>query len=189
MKMFAAWYDAEGRVKLVSKNTQNVLGNYTGKVELDERINPNDYYVDLTTFEVINYPSKPTSRAIWDGTLKAWTMSLEEEKQAKKREITEARNKSELQGFNYLGKTFDSAANSVLRINTMVLAAMNTSGVYEMEWTCKDNSVITLNKNQILALPTVMAAQGDNLNKKAKKLKSDIDAATTVAEVLATKWD
>jgi len=190
MKLFAAWYDNEGRVKVVAKNGPTTeLARYAGKIEMEERINPNDYYVDLGTLALTPYPPKPTDRAIWNGSGKHWLLDIDQEKAAKRIEITAARNKAETQGFTYLGKTFDSDAAAIRRINVAVLAALNTPGSLELEWTCQDNSVITLNKNQLLVMPTVMAAQGDAIHKKGKRLKTDIDNAATVEEVLAITWD
>jgi len=113
--------------------------------------------------------------------------SLEENKVAKIAEINQARDKMELTGFDYLGKRFDSDVNAMRRISIAVQAAQSYPD-FIVEWTCQDNSTITLNAEQIIAMPLTMAVYGNELHQKARTLKAQIEAATTIDEVNLIDW-
>jgi len=188
MKRYGARYDAEGRIRQVGKYSENLPASCVGVVDIDEPINPNNFYVDLDTFAVLPYPVKPTPRATWSGTLKQWVLDLEAEKTAKLNEIRIDRNTSESQGFEYLGKQISNDANNTKRITAAVLVARTTSGNFTAELECLDGSYIVLDKTEVLGLPAAMNGVIDTIHKKTKKLKKDIADATTVEEVLAIKW-
>jgi len=188
MKKYGARYDSEGRIRQVGKYSENLPASCVGVVDMDEPINPNNFYVDLDTFEVLPYPVKPTPRATWSGTLKQWVLDLETERTAKLDEIRVNRNNSEPQGFEYLGKQISNDLNNTKRITAAVLVALTTSGNFTAEIECLDGTYLVLDKTEVLGLPTAMNSVIDIIQKKAKKLKKDIADATTVDDVLSIKW-
>jgi hypothetical protein len=97
----------------------------------------------------------------------------------------------ETQGFPYLGKVFDSDPRSVQRISVAVAAAQAALGAgapFSIDWTCADNSTITMDGQQMAALPVAFAIWGDALHQQAKALRAQIEAATTVEDVQAVAW-
>jgi len=113
--------------------------------------------------------------------------TLDEIKTAKIRDINHRRDQQELSGFDYLGKRFDSDVNAMRRISIAVQAAQSYPD-FIVEWTCQDNSTITLNAEQIIAMPLTMAVYGNELHQKARTLKAQIEAATTIDEVNLIDW-
>lgn len=113
--------------------------------------------------------------------------TLEEVKVFKLAEINQARDRQELAGFEYLGKMFDSDDRAMKRIGTAVGAAQ-VYPAFTVEWTCADNSTITLNAEQMLFMPVAMAQYGNSLHVKARALKDLVNAAVTVGEVEVINW-
>lgn len=117
---------------------------------------------------------------------------LEQVKQKKKDEINVKRNETEQNGFEYMGKVFDSDQISCLRM-TCAAQAMALMPVAEPEptitWTCKDNSTIDLTVSEMQGLVSSLAAWSNSCHEKATNLKKQIDDAKTNEEVEAIKWD
>jgi hypothetical protein len=117
--------------------------------------------------------------------------TLEESKVAQKSLINFARDTEESNGFEYLGKILDSDERSALRITMASLTAQLSIDIgqpFSIDWTCKDNSMLTLDGQQTIEMPKALAIHGLTLHGKAKYLKSLIDSATTLEEVKAIQW-
>lgn len=117
-----------------------------------------------------------------------WTKPLSVKKLEASAAITAARNAEEASGFLAYGKWFDSDTKAIQRISTAVQAAQVVGETFSIEWTCADNSTITLDYSQMIALPAIMAQAANTLHIKARTLKAAIDAATTSAEIDAVVW-
>lgn len=115
-------------------------------------------------------------------------VDLTVEKTKAKDRITLARNAEEFAGFMAYGKEFDSDSDSQRRILIAANTAQVVGEAFSIEWTCADNSVLTLDYAQMLGLPAIMAQYGDTLHQKARTLKAQIDAATTLEEINAVVW-
>ena len=115
-------------------------------------------------------------------------VDLAAEKIKAKDGITLARNAEEFAGFMAYGKEFDSDSDSQRRILIAANTAQVVGEAFSIDWTCADNSVITLDYAQMLGLPAIMAQYGDTLHQKARTLKAQIDAATTLEEINAVVW-
>lgn len=134
-------------------------------------------------------PAQPSILHVWDGS--SWMLpdsAVVGAKQLAKERITAARNIEEKDGFMAYGKVFDSDATSLQRISIAVQAAQVIGEQFTIEWTCKDNSTITLDYAQTIALPLIMAQAANALHVKARALKAQIDAATTLEEINAVVW-
>jgi hypothetical protein len=117
--------------------------------------------------------------------------TLEESKVTQKALINSARDTEESNGFEYLGKILDSDERSALRITMASLTAQLSIDIgqpFSIDWTCKDNSILTLDGQQTIEMPKALAIFGLTLHGKAKYLKSLIDSATTIEEVKAIQW-
>jgi len=119
------------------------------------------------------------------------SVTLDDIKASQKALINTARDTEEASGFPYLGKILDSDERSALRITMAAMTAklsMDAGLTFSTDWTCKDNTVITLDGLQTVEMPKYLAINGLTLHSKAKFLKAAIEAATTIEEVQAIVW-
>lgn len=151
---------------------------------------PDDLFFIKDT-QVFEFPNKPSACHVWNWSTHQWeydqSLFLGKKLEAKQK-ITEARNTAESQGFSAFGKVFDSDASSIQRISLAVQAAQAVGESFSIEWTCQDNSTITLDYSMMQALPAFMAQAGNALHVKARALKDQIDAAETLEEIEAIVW-
>jgi len=65
------------------------------------------------------------------------------------------------------------------------LASLATSQgqPYSVNWIAKDNTVVTLDANGVLALGIDLAARTEQLIFRGRQTKDDVEAATTFAEL------
>lgn len=139
-------------------------------------------------------PEKPSQWHEWDSVLETWVISqdgLQSAKAAARLKINLARDRAERGGFDAYGKVFDSDDKSINRILSSAQAASaakSASLPMSVEWTCADNSTITLDADMLLALPLHMAMAGNAIHAKAKALKASIDAASSFSEIEAIVW-
>lgn len=117
--------------------------------------------------------------------------SLDELKAAKWTEIKEKRDQLEQSGVPYLGKIIDSDPVSVQRIAIAVQAAQAaiSAGVeFSLDWTCADNTVLTMTAEQVVGMSVALAQHSDSLHQTARGLRAKIEAATTKEELDAIVW-
>lgn len=117
---------------------------------------------------------------------------IDELKQDKRAEINKARDEAEQGGFEYLGKMFDSDPVSCQRIalaSQTALISKQASQEFSVEWTCQDNSKITLSADETIGLSVALTKWSNTCHVKASELKALIDQATTQEEVEAINWD
>jgi hypothetical protein len=136
-------------------------------------------------------PDAPSPYHQWDEVFFTWQLGEAELSAAKliaKARITKARDVEESAGFTAFGKTIDSDAASIQRISLAVQAAQAIGESFSIEWTCQDNSTITLDYTMMQALPAFMAQAGNALHVKARTLKSQIDTAVSLEEIEAVQW-
>ena len=89
-------------------------------------------------------------------------------------------------GFTYLGKILDSDSVSVERLNVAVEAAQATLAAgqtFSLDWTCQDNSVLTMTAAQIVGAPVALAQSKEVLYARARDLEAQVDSAVTVDAV------
>lgn len=106
-------------------------------------------------------------------------------------QIKAERDRQESAGFPYLGRWLDSDSLSVQRISAAALAglaALAAGASLSIEWTCADNSVLTLDAQQLAAMPTALAAHADVLHQISRDLRAQIDAATTAEALELIQW-
>ena len=102
--------------------------------------------------------------------------------------VTLIRNSKEAGGFLYMGKKIDSDPLSVLRINTTVQAAQVAVAAgqpFSVDWTCADNTSLTLDAAGVAGLPVALATYANALHQHSRQLKAQIDATTTIEELRA----
>ena len=138
--------------------------------------------------EIVSAPQQPSPLHTFDKQSFSWVLNLDLAKQQARAKINAARDAAEVAGFTAYGKTFDSDKTSQQRILIAANTAQVVGSSFTIDWTCADNSVITLDYAQMLGLPVIMAQAGNALHQKARTLKAQIDAATTLEEINAVVW-
>jgi hypothetical protein len=114
--------------------------------------------------------------------------SIDAAKQVARDRINKARDAARNSGFEAFGKTFDSDEASRTNIIFASQAAMMLPDDFTINWTCADNSQITLSKAQLLQLPVLLVSAGNAIHQRALELKAQIDAANTLEEINAVTW-
>lgn len=113
-------------------------------------------------------------------------LSLDDAKTKACNQVNLNRDELESSGFMYLGYVFDSNAISVQRISNKALSALTakmTNTPFSVDWTVKDNSIITLDADQMIACQEALTQRATKLHQHATSLKTMINAAISIDEV------
>lgn len=142
---------------------------------------------------VVEKPVQPSFNHQFDYTTKQWIdpRTLIDFQVAKWLEIKRARDTQEASSFPYLGKQIDSDSRSTQRITTAVQAAdaaQRAGAAFLIEWTCADNTFLTLDGAGMQGMPVALAYFANGLHEKARALRVQIDAATTQQEIESIIW-
>jgi len=117
--------------------------------------------------------------------------TLEELKAIKWNSIKSQRDTLEQSGVSYLNKTLDSDTLSVQRISIAVQAAqaaISAGQSFTLDWTCQDNSTLTMTAEDICGIPVALATYSNSLHQTARGLRTQIEAATTAEELELIAW-
>lgn len=112
--------------------------------------------------------------------LKTANDKFEEAKTAKLNAVNALRDQKEASGFSYLGKTFDSDERSAARIFGAVQAAqaaLSAGQPFSIDWTVRDNTVVSLDAAATIGMSVAMAQHANALHQHARALKAAIDSA------------
>lgn len=120
---------------------------------------------------------------------------VERAKEALHQRVNQMRDTKETQGFEYLGRRFQSDERSVARIYGAVQtaqAALASGQPFEIEWAAEDNSIVPLDAQAALGMGVALAMNANRLHQHGRTLKAQIDASATPAELdaidLETGW-
>lgn len=134
--------------------------------------------------------SEPSSPLFGGVTLQPET-PLETAKRQKWMEIKHARDVFEFGTFYWNENVFDGDQLSQQRIGQAAQQAMLAKAsdtAYAQDWTLFDNSVITLNADDMIAVALAMGQHVNLAHEKSRALRLMLDAATTIEEVSALHW-
>lgn len=155
---------------------------------------PEDSYYEPTTQTFHTIPAKPAEHLEWDWPTKAWIdpRNLDELKAHKWTEFRRLRNVETWAGIDVPGiGRFDSDVASQDNLSK----AKNTADVLlqqgspvAIDWTLEDNTVVTLDYQQVCQVAIAMFTHEQALRSKATTLRAQIEAATTKEEVEAIVW-
>lgn len=106
---------------------------------------------------------------------------------AKLVEIDMARDSAIIGGFEFNGVMYDSDPKSIQRINGAVTLSM-LDPTYETEWITFDNGIVTLDAAGLAGLGVAAGAHEKAQIFKARQLKDQALAATTVSQLNAITW-
>ena len=134
-------------------------------------------------------PAKPGMYSEWDWGNNTWTdpRPLTAVKEAKWLQIKDARNSAEYGGFAWNGYVFDSDPVSQQRISGAVQLSQIVPD-YSVDWTLKNNTTVTLNAQDMLAVGVALGEHVNATHQTARILREQIEQATTNAQVDAITW-
>lgn len=168
------------KIAIYSKTTGEILRHITTNVEIiiDQVGVDEEFY--------LNAPSYATHIINNEPVIITPDVPLDELKLQKLKTLKDIRDNKEGNGFEYLGKTFDSDPISIQRI-TLASMASQIAGI-SIDWTCKDGSVIKLSPQQFSGMLIAMVQRGDSIHKKWRLIKGALISAQTKEEVESINW-
>ena len=142
---------------------------------------------------IVSAGERPSEHHEFDYALKQWVdpRTLQDFKDAKWAEIKQHREAAENGGFTWGGSPFDSDPLSRSRIQgaaqLATLAKINNQP-FSIDWTLADNSVRTLNAQEMIEVGMALGAHINEQHVRARQLREQIEAATTPEQVQAVRW-
>ena len=114
--------------------------------------------------------------------------ALEELKQAKINELKAIRDTKELEPVLYAKHKFDFDSKSYERITAAIYALDIPGAAPTINWTLADNGSTPVTANNLRGVIAAAAARSDALHTTYRALKSQVQAAETVADVNNITW-
>ncbi len=144
----------------------------------------------------VDFGPQPSRHHVKNAALRAWGLvgitELKVAQDAKWSAIKAERDRRETTGFSYMGKILDSDPRSVQRITGAVQAAQKAiadGADFSIDWTCANNTVLTMNAAQMMAAPVALATYANALHQTARALRDTIyHASATLESVAAVSW-
>jgi len=130
----------------------------------------------------VDYANQVTN----DQLTAAFAGYLTEYQQQKNALINAQRDTLEQAGFTYLGKTIQSDPISAQRIQFAAFSAQQAianNTVFSLNWTCADNSILTLTAAQTVSMALTLTQNVQTLFTHAQALKTQVANATTTEAV------
>lgn len=128
---------------------------------------------------------QPTVFHKWNSHEGTWYLDLQLAKDNKINEINKERDSLENAGFLAYGYMFDSDPVSKARITIAALSAMGNPTFMPMLWTTADNQIVSLSREQLIELPSIMAAYGNELHVSARLRKELVYNCNSLEELYA----
>lgn len=153
---------------------------------------PDDRYY-ISNYRPVEIPPQPSPAHVFDYATKTWIdprtiADLRAEAWAR---IKSARDAAERGGMTFDGSTFDTDVLSQQRIAgavQMAQLALAAGTPWSIEWTLLDNTVRSLDANQMIGVGVALATHINAQHVKARGLRALIDAATTLEQLEAIQW-
>lgn len=161
-------------------------------VEIQETlVDVNKFFFNGNSIEL--KPEAPSPFHKFDYLTQSWVdpRSLDELKEFQWSLIKEKRMEVEYGGFTWNNHLFDSDLVSQSKIQGAVQLALisaSSSTPYSVEWTLKDNTVIEMSADDILAAGIALATHLLYCHNLSRLLRENIFNATTREEVLSVSW-
>ena len=114
--------------------------------------------------------------------------ALEELKQAKINELKAIRDTKELEPVLYAKHKFDFDSKSYERITAAIYALDLKGATSTINWTLADNGSTPVTANDLRGVIAAAAVRSDALHTAYRALKSQVQAAETVADVATIVW-
>lgn len=114
--------------------------------------------------------------------------TLEEVKEQKINELKAVRDAKEMEPVLYAARKFDFDSKSYERITAAIYALDMQGATSTINWTLADNSSTPVTANDLRGVIAAAAVRSDALHTAYRALKSQVQAAETVADVATIVW-
>ena len=148
--------------------------------------------VTLVPGEISRVGRRDSEAAYWreEGDIE-WveTSTLDEARALAWTAAKRARDAAESADFEFAGTLYQP---DVAKITGAVLAALLPSAEadpFAIDWTVSDNSVVTLNAQQVMSLGLTLTARINGIHQRGRALRDLINNATTPAEAYGFTWN
>lgn len=102
--------------------------------------------------------------------------------------VKQSRDQHEHGGFEWDGSTFDSDPDSQAKIIGAVQLAGMSDQPFAIDWTLQDNTVRTLDRQQMIAVGRALAQHITSTHETGRQLRQQIESASSIEQVLAVNW-
>lgn len=188
-------YDADGRILRTGVCQDEILaiqaqdGEYVLPIESSDHLQ----YIDVVTGTLVDIPTRPDPVFVFDYGSKAWVdpRTLADLQDLKWAEIKVRRTAVEFGPFEYNGMVFDGDLNAQRRLGTYISiskSALAAGTTFQAEFILADNSVVTLNATDFVAIELAKANQVAQAFSKAAVLRQTIYATTDTQALAAIHW-
>lgn len=138
-------------------------------------------------------PTQPSRHHVFDWVTKEWTdaRTLQDLQATKWAEIKRHRDDAEFAPFTYNAMEFDGDLNAQRRLGSYISvskSALAAGDPFSAEFILADNTVVTLSAQDFVGIELAKVQAVAAAFAHATALRSQIEAATTVAEVDAVTW-
>lgn len=136
---------------------------------------------------------KPAPYMVWHSDLRAWAdvRTNADLRATQWEKLKKSRDSAEYGGFVWDGSTFDSDLTSQSRIqgaSQMAILAKSGEQAFLIEWTLADNSIRTLNADEMIGVGMAMGMHITAVHTQGRAKREEINNATTVEEIEAVAW-
>jgi hypothetical protein len=189
----AIFATATGRInRIIQAPIGNInlnVGEGEDWIEVGPEVNDETHYVDA--FQLTQITERPSPYHTFDFELHEWVdaRSLEEVKEMQWEKIKESRTTAIEAGFMSQGKPYQSDPESKSDILGACQLAQVVGSSFTINWTCKDNTVITMSQMQMIQVGIDLGVHINTQHAIARGLRTAINGATSKEEVEAITWE
>jgi hypothetical protein len=193
MNTYVIYNSVTGQINriVVCNNIEQQLKS--GETYIEGTIDDSKYYVDVDTETFVEFPPKPAPYDTWDWNTHSWVdaRTLVQAQDQKWAQIKLNRDAAINAPLTTPYGVFDADPSSRANISNAVLylqtlEQQGTPGT--VDWTLADNSTITLNYQEMSQVGLLLGQRTNAAYDTARALRTQIYAATTIAEVEAIHW-
>jgi hypothetical protein len=181
-------YDMHGKILASYTATENTaeLNKPENSTIIEGQYSPETGYIDVNTnkfFEFVGRPTEPFFK--FNYITKEWedTRNIEQLKEAKWEKIRNFRNEMEYGGFYWNNYKFDSDLVSQSKIQGAVQLALLSPENFLIDWTLADNSVVSLNAEQMIEVGKALATHIITQHASNRIKRDQTMSATNVDEL------
>lgn len=113
---------------------------------------------------------------------------LQQTKDQKWQSVKQERSLRENSTFTYNGNLYDADKEHIPGAAQLALLAKSANQPFSINWTLADNSVVTLDADEMIAVGAALGSYINSIYDTARDLRDQINAATTIAEVDSIQW-
>jgi len=141
----------------------------------------------------VSIGARPAPGWEFDWAAKMWVdlRDMDGQRAAQWELVKAGRDAAETAGFIYMGKLLQSDERSVARITGATQAAQKAIELglpFAIDWTCDDNTVLSLDAEGMTGMPAALAAYVNTLFEQGRVLRQAIADANTPAAIAAIVW-